>query len=139
MISIRFKKLFFENKMVLIISIFLLLFLCTFKINTFILVFQLQGFSLYIVLIQIGTFIMSLNKIKIIKQISRLSYGIYLFHHCIILDILGLNNPIEWYLHLSLLGITIILTIVCSSIHFMVVNSVINSSLFNRLDKLFLI
>ena len=139
MIFIKYKHFFFNNKITLIISIILLTILCLIKINNFILIHQIQGFSLYVILIRFGTFIMSKYKAKIFNEISTISYSIYLIHHRIIYNILGLSNPIEWYLHIILLGIVFALTIICSQIHFIVVNSVINSRIFKKLDSFFMV
>ena len=59
MIVIKFKSFFFENKLVFILSILLLIFLFLFEISkTFFLISQLHGFALYIFLLRIGEYIM---------------------------------------------------------------------------------
>ena len=127
------------NKKILIISLFVLVFLCLKKINSFIIIWQLQGFSLFIVLFHIGQYIM-LTKVNIIfRKINNISFSIYLFHHIIIYDVLSINNPTEWYLHLFLLLITILLTIICAKIHSMVGNSITNSPTFKKLESLIFI
>lgn len=80
-----------------------------------------------------------LRKISIIFiELSKLSYSIFLFQHQIISDILSLKNPMEWYLHLLLLSLTIILILICSKIHLMVVNSIIENFIFQNIESLFL-
>ena len=133
----RFNSFFLIKKKILITSIILLITLCTIKINSFIFIFQIQGFSLFIVLFQIGKCIKSEKLNLFFNEISKHSYSIYLFHHRIILEILSLNNPTKWYIHLSLLFITFLLTIICSKIHLMVVNSIIKSITFKKFEKLF--
>ena len=138
MIGLKFFNFFFKNKIIFIISIFLFIVLCYIRISKFVLIFQIQGFALYIILIHISKYIM-LNRFKVLFiKISALSYNIFLFQHIIILDILDVNNPSEWYLHLELLLITIILTIICSKILFLVVNDFINSFFFKKLESLIL-
>lgn len=138
MFIINYKKFVYGNIILLLFSLVLLLFLCLVKINSsFILIMQIQGLSLYIILIIVGKFLMSKIYSQIFKQISNLSYSIYLFHHRIINDIQGINNPNEWYLHLLLLGAVIALTIIASSIHSMVVNSIMKSKIFKKLDTFF--
>ena len=141
MISMKFKKFYFNNSFALIFSLLLLVFLSKVKIyiNAFILVFQLQSFSLYILLMQTGIYIMSKKYAGIFHKISKISLSIYLIHHRLIINILELKNPFEWYLHLSLLTLTVLLTIICSKIHLMVVDYVIKSYLFEKLDSFFLI
>lgn len=126
------------NKKILLISGIIFIFLYKVKINSFVLISQIQGFSLFILLYHIGHYLMK-KKIQIIFiEISRMSYSIYLFHHKIIFDILSLNNPTEWYIHIVLLFIIIILAIICSEIHLMVVNSIIKSHKFKKLESLFI-
>ena len=132
MMTIKNKKFFYENRMPTIISMFVFLFLYFIKISHFPLVKQIEGFCLFTLLVQSGRYIMSHYRIKIIENISKISFNIFLFHHRIIYNVLGLNNPTEWYLHLILLGTIIILTYICSTIHFMVVNSIIKNNIFTK-------
>ena len=136
-VAIKFKKFFFENRITL--SVFLIIFLLLYKIKIKenILIFLMQGYSFFIVLVQINEYIKSRTILSIFNKISTLSYSIYLFHHRIINDIQGINNPNEWYLHLLLLGAVIALTIIASSIHLMVVNSIMKSKIFKKLDTFF--
>ena len=138
MLALKLHNLFFKNKIIFIISFIVLIFLCLIRISRFVLIFQIQGFSLFIVLIQIGEFLM-LTRFKIIfKEISILSYNIFLFQHKIILEILSINNPTKWYLHLILLGVTIILTILCAKILFLVVNNILKSYYFRKIESKFI-
>ena len=66
-----------------------------------------------------------LNKIFI--ELGNLSYTIFLYQHKFIIDVLSVSNPTFWYLNLQLLAIVILLTIICSKIHNMVVNSIFKS------------
>lgn len=138
--SIRFKKFFLGNKIVFIfsLSLFIFLYFIKIKIKFHLLIHQIQGFSLFILLYRIGNSVMLTNANAVFIEISNLSYSIYLFHHRIIYDILSLNNPTEWYSHILLLSVTIILTIICSKIHLMVVNSIINSYILKKIDSIFI-
>ena len=85
MIVIKFRETFFKNRIVLILSFIILIFLSLFQTKTsFVLFEQIQGFSLYIIFIQIGAFIMSTKSAKIFNTLSCLSYSIFLYHHRII-------------------------------------------------------
>lgn len=138
MIGVKYYNFFFKSKIIFIISFILLVVLCYFRISKFVLIFQIQGFALYIILIHFGKCIM-LNRIKVVfVKISALSYNIFLFQHIIILEILHIYNPSEWYLQLEFLIIIIILTIICSKILFLVVNDLIHSSFFRNLESLIL-
>ena len=139
MIGIKFPRLFFHNKSMFIISLILLVFLSLKKISrNIILLFQIQGFVLYIVLVQIGEKIMK-NPIKVVFiKISTLSYNIFLFHHKIIIDVLDVINPTKWYLNIILLLIIIIITIISSIFLYLVDNIIINSKCFRKLERVFI-
>ena len=137
--AIRYKEIYLINKKTFVISflIFIFLYKIKIKINFNIIIFQIQGFSLFIILYQIGQYVMQTNLNKIFVEINKLSFSIYLFHHQIISDILSLHNPKQWYADLSILSITIILTIIISKIHLLVVNSFFQSYIIKKLDLLF--
>lgn len=138
MLSLKFQNLFFKNKITFIISFFILVFLCFIRISDIILIFQIQGFLIFIILVQLGEFLMFTRIKFFIKEISILSYNIFLFHHKIILNILGVINPKEWYLHLILLGISIILTILCYKVLFLVVINILKSYYFKKIESNFI-
>lgn len=139
MLTIKFNSIFFKNKRILIISFIFFLFLSIIKTSKFILlIYQMQGLLFYIILVQIGKLLM-LTQFKIIFiEISKLSYNIFLIHHQIILDILDVYNGKEWYLHIILLSLSILLTIICSKILFILVNNVINSYNFKKIELMFI-
>ena len=131
MIAIQLKKYFFENKIFLLFSFILFLFLSLYKINSsFVLIRQIQGFALYIVLVQSGTFIMSRNNSKIIFIISDLSYSIYLYHHRIIQNFLSIYNPIQLHLHFILLSATFLFIVIISKLHIIIIKSILKSKIF---------
>lgn len=138
MIAIKFQNLFFKNKIIFIISFIILLFLYFIRISKIILLSQIHGFSLYITLVQIGEYVMKCRFRIIFIEIGNLSYNIFLFQHLIILDVLGVNNPTEWYYHILLLGITIILTIICAKVLFIVVNNLFQNTLFKKIESFFI-
>lgn len=137
-ITIKYKYFFFGNYIILLISFIILLSLSIFNITSFFFVLQIQGYCLYILLINIGQYIMQTKLNIIFKEISILSYNIFLFHHYIILDILHIINPIEWYLHIILLTIVFVLTIIYSKINLMVFTSIIESKPFKKFESLFI-
>jgi len=139
MIALKYKKFFFESKIVFIFSVILLLFLCLFKLNTsFVLIRQIQGFSFYIVLAQIGSFIISKKYSKFFYTISNLSYSIFLYQHRIIRDILGIYNPTKPILHFISLCITFTIIFICSKVHSIILNCILMSKIFEILDSFFL-
>ena len=84
MLVIKFQKLFFKNKIVFIISLIIFLFFFFFKVCFSMIIRQIQGFSLYIILVQIGEYVM-LSRFKgIFMLINNLSYNIFLIHHNVI-------------------------------------------------------
>ena len=56
--TIRFKKMYLMNKKILLISFIIFIFLYKVKMNSFILISQIQGFSLFILLFHIGQYLM---------------------------------------------------------------------------------
>ena len=48
------------------------------------------------------------------------------------------DNPTKWYLNLILLGVTIILTILCAKILFLVVNNIFKSYYFKKVESKFI-
>ena len=138
MLGIKFYNLFFRNQATFIISFLLLVFLCLKRISNIILIFQIQGFLLFIVLVQIGKKIMKCRIKVLFIEISSLSYNIFLFHHKIILDILDIINPINWFLNILLLLIIIMITIIFSKILFLVVNIIMNSKCCKKLEGMFI-
>ena len=138
MLVIKFPKLFFKNKIVFFISLIIFLILYFYKVPFSMIINQIQGFSLYIILVYFGEYVM-LSRFKgIFMLINNLSYNIFLIHHNIIRYIFGIYNPIKWYLHLILLGITFILTIIFSKLLQIIVNSIIQSHIFKNIESHFL-
>ena len=99
---------------------------------------QIHGFSLYILLIRIGEYIMSKSYSQIFHIISGLSYSVFLYHHWILRNILYIYNPIKLSSHLKLLFKTIIIIIFNAKIHCIIVSFFMKSKLFKILDSFFL-
>lgn len=135
---IRYKKYFFENHACLLFSILLFLFLSLVKVKSFIFFFQIQGFSFFIILVKIGKVLMTTRFKIIFMEINNLSYIIYLYHHQIINNILSLNNPTNSFTHIILILITLLLTIICSKIHLLVVNSIFKTNIFKKIESFFI-
>ena len=137
--TFKFKHYIFDNNGIIIIFTLLLILLCTIKININfkIIIFQLQGFSLFIVLYKIGYYAMKTKFHFIFDEINNLSFSIFLFHHKLILSILSIYNPVKWNEHILLILLVINLTAICSKIHLIVVNCIFKSYTFKKLDKLF--
>ncbi len=138
MTVIRFKKLILDNKVLCALAFFFFIILCYIKISSFILIHQIQGFFFFILLVKIGQFAMYNKFFKIFDEISNLSYIIFLYHHQIIFDILKINTSVEWYFHLLSVFIIIIITYIISKIHILVLNSIVKSRLFIKLESFFI-
>jgi hypothetical protein len=137
MLGIIYHDLFF-SKIGFVISLIIFIFLYFIKISKIVLIHQMQGFSLYIILVQIGKKIMKSEFKQIILEINNLSYYIFLLHHKIIFAVLNANNPDIWYLQMEFLLITIILTIISSKIVYIIINYIYNNNLFKKIDSFFL-
>lgn len=129
---------FFLRKHIFFFSFTLFIYLYLVKISRFIIILQMQGFCLYILLINLGHYIMRAKYKFFFIEISKLSYNIFLFQHKIILDILGVWNPYEWYFHILLILITILLIIICAKILYIVVKTITQSKLFEKIESIFL-
>ena len=138
MVSIKSKAFLLTNKICGIIALIIFLFLCNYHLPRFILINQIQGFSLFIILVQVGNYVMKMKIKSIFIKISKLSYSIYLLHHCIIIDILNVNNPKEWYNSLILLGFSISIIIIYAKILFIIIDSIIHSNLFKKIENKFI-
>ena len=136
--AIKFQKYLLENKISLLISLIIFIILCFIKISSFVLIFQIQGFSLFIILVKAGECIMASKFNIIFFEISNISYIIYLYHHQIMFDILIINNSTKWYFHLLSIVSIIILTYIISKIHLIVLKSVFKSNIFQKLESLFI-
>ena len=138
MLGLKFQNLLFKNKRIFICFLIIFILLYFFKLKNIILIWQIQGISLYIILVQIGQYIM-LSKFKaIFIEISILSYNIFLIHHKMIYNIIRVYNPTKWYLHIVLLGIIIILTMICSKILLIIVNIVNKTNIIKKIESYFL-
>lgn len=73
---------------------------------------------------------------KIYVELGNIGFNIFLFHHIIKKDVLSVTNPNIFYLHLKLLVEVIISIIIYSEINLMVVNSILKSELFIKLESL---
>ena len=135
---IQFRKFIFDNKVLFIIAFILFIILCSIKISSFILIHQIQGFSLLIILFKFGQYAMN-SKLRILfEEFSNLSYIIFLYHHQITFDILKINTSVEWYFHLLSVFAIILITYIISKIHMLVFNSLIKSSTFIKLESFFI-
>lgn len=136
MLGIKFNNVFFKYKVTFVISLFIFIFLSLKRIGNIILIFQIQGFALFIILVQIGDKIMKYRIKSIFIELSSLSYNIFLFHHAIIRDILDIKNPTDLHFSLMLLVIIIILIIILSKILFIIVKIILNSKYFITIENI---
>ena len=136
MLGIKFNYIFFKCKVTFVISLFIFIFLSLKRISNIILIFQMQGFALFIILVQIGDKIMKYRIKSIFIELSNLSYNIFLFHHAIIRDIIEIKNPTDLNLTLMLLLIIIILIIFLSKILFIIVKKILNSKIFTIIEEI---
>ena len=138
MVLIKYKN-FFLNKKVIFISFCINIFLYFKRIhsNFSLIISQLQGFTFLIVLICLGKIIMKSRLQTYFKEISRLSYCLFLFHHIIIMNVFSLNNPIIWYKIIFTLGVIIILSIIYSKILLIIIEFIYKSRAFIKIESYF--
>lgn len=136
--AIKYIKFIKDNKVVLVFAFFFFCILCTIKINSFIMIYQIQGFSFFIIFNSIGHYIMQSKFYKIFSEISNISFIIFLYHHPIIFDILKINTFNDWYFHVLSVLVVILITYIMSKIHIMVLNSIIKSNAFIKFESFFI-
>lgn len=133
----HFDKNYYIGALSIIIHILLLVFKFPY-FKYIIFVFLIQGFALYIMLMHIGYFIMKTKANIIFKEISNLSYFIYLFHHQIIYSTKGLIESNQWTNPIINIGIIILITLIAAKILSITVNSLFQWYYFKKLESLFL-
>ena len=133
-------KIFFLNKIVIIISFCINIYLYFKEIhsNFPIFIYQLQGFTFLIILISLGKIIMNSRLQSFFNEISRLSYCIFLFQHITIINVFSIYNPTSWYKTFFTLGVIILLTIIYSKIILTVIESIYKSRVFITIESYFL-
>lgn len=139
MIFIKFKDLFFKNKISWMVSLLILVVMRFVKFPNFVFFHQIQGLSLLVVLVQLGNCVMMTRWKSFFTELSKMSFSIFLFQHVVILDMQGVFNPEKWYKILVILFATIVLTLICAKILLIVVNYLTNSKLFKILESKFAI
>lgn len=113
MVIFRFKKYFFDNKLALIMSIFLCFLLTIIRTNGCSIFYLVYSAGLFIILQRIGSFIEKWNLAKHISNfVGVISYEIFLVQHIIILRTLSVKNPVNTYKSIALIIIIIFLCII---------------------------
>ena len=139
MIAIEFKDFLFKNKIFGLISFGILIITIYVKLPNFILFQQIQGILLLIVLIQSGNYIMKTQIENAIVEISKLSFCIFLLQHKVIIWIQSFFNPSDWYKIFIILSSVIIATLIFAKILQVIVNKLLNTSLFKKFEIKFLV
>ena len=134
MIAIKYKDFFFKNRVLAFISFIIFVFLRFVKLPDFILLHQIQGFSLLIVLVQIGNYIMKTKLKTVFESLSKLGFCIFLFQHRVIEAVLIFFNPEEWYKVLTALSITILLTVIFAKGLKITTDFLMRSTFFKRIE-----
>jgi peptidoglycan/LPS O-acetylase OafA/YrhL len=139
MIAIKFslEKKYYIGALSTIVHILFLIFEIP-KFKYIIFIYMIQGFALYLMLIHIGNYIMTTKAGFIFKEISKLSYFIYLFHYRIIIDFKGLIIANNWSSPITNIVSIILVTIISAKILFIIVNSLFQWYYFKKLESLFL-
>jgi len=138
MVAMKYRNFFLKDKYVGISSSIILIALCFFRISSpkIQFIFEIvQSWLLFIFLIQLGNFLMNFKCNILFEKISNLSFQIFLLHHIIILDFLGLANPTKWYKSYVLLLASIIFTIICAKILSVIVTSVLKNNMLKKIEN----
>ena len=136
-ISLKYKKYFFENIYIGISSCILLELLCFIKLFKNIIIFQIQGFSLFIVLIQVGKYIMNTKIKSFFIIISNHSFIIFLVHHQIIKEVQAVIPNEKWMTIIIAITLITLLSLIYSKVISLVLNSIFHTYLFKKIELKF--
>lgn len=126
---------FFQQKYILLISVIINIILTYVTIPYLIIIVrQIHGFSLLIFLLFIGKYIMNTRLKTLFIELSKISYGIFLFQNQNIANIKKVFPCDNWYYIIIILLLTILLTIICAKILSIVVDSIFQSKLFRLFE-----
>ena len=137
MIAMKYKNLFFDNKIVGLISLILFLFLCFVKVKIPC-TEQIHGLFLFIVLIQIGNYIMKTSISSFFNFLDKISFPIFLFHHQIINVIFKYYNPSDIKYALLTLVFVIVISTICAKIFSNIINLFFKTKIFKNLESKFI-
>ena len=110
------------------------MFLCLIKVPL-IIIGQLQGFFLFIILNQLGVFIMQTKLKSIFNLISTNSFYVFLFQHMVIVHILYIVNPTNFYFVIPLLVLTVLVTVLVSFFYGKFIKYILSSKMFTIVEK----
>ena len=137
MITIKYRNLFFDNKIIGLISLILFLYLCFIKVQIPC-TDQIHGFFLFIVLVQTGNYVMNFSASHIFNFLDKISFPIFLFHHQIINVVFKYYNPADIKYAFLALILIIMITIICAKIMQEIVNFIFKTRIFKNLESKFL-
>ncbi len=107
------------------------------KSNVFvsIVLIWLQGYSMLIVFVYLGNYIMVYRIRFIFQSIGNLSFCIFLFQHRVINDLQTINNPTGLKDEIIMICFTVLLTVICAKVLSIITEAVTKSKLFQRIEK----
>lgn len=125
-----------DNKKTIVISCIFVVLYTIIKVPFFsVLLDIIYSLMLFILLFNLGEIVMNKGINKSIKEISKLSYQIYLFQHLIIQYLLEIYNPQNILLALVMLMICIVVTIVCAKMLNIIVNKLFKSRGYQKFEN----
>lgn len=137
MITIKYKNLFFNNKITGLTSLILFLYLCFVKVDLPC-IEQIHGFFLFIVLVQIGNYIMNFSVNSVFNFLDKISFPIFLFHHQVINVFFKFYNPSDIKYAVLTLILVIITTIICAKIMQEITNFILRTKTFKKTESKFI-
>ena len=137
MLTMKYKNLFFNDKIVGLTSLILFLFLYFVKIEIPC-TEHIHGFFLFVVLIQVGNYIMKTSVNSTFIFLDKISFPIFLFHHQIINIVFKYYNPSDIGYVIPTLIFIILLTILFATIFSNIINFIFKTTIFKRIESLFI-
>ena len=127
---------FFKKIYIVVISLIINIILTYVNIPYLIIIIrQIHGFSLLLFLLFIGNYLMNTKLKTFFIELSKISYGMFLFQNKIIDDIKRVFPGGKWYSIILLILFIILLTIICAKILSIVTNSIFQSDLFKFFES----
>jgi len=138
MLCMKYKNFFLKNKICGLVALAINLFLYWKSLTPSILLFQLQGLSLFIVSVQIGEYLMKTPLKPFFTEISSISLGIFMSHHPFIYSVRAVYNPKVPIDSLEMLGIVLVLSLIYAKVLSVTLDALFRSKLFVFLDSFML-
>ena len=134
----KHRKLFFENTIFISISSVIavvLLFVPVQILHRFKISEQVHGIFAFLLLVSVGERIKTFKVSTLVKRFSKISFPVFLFQHKVILNVLGVYNPLDVAGELLMITVAFFLIIIFAKVLAVVNDALIKSKFFVSLEQ----